>query len=124
MMDHNLFLIKHLLILREQVAAFDCDLVSNERFFDFSNVWEALHMKLPDGLLGILKPKLSQSQVDSKKDIEAELKAACEALITNLTAHITQPLSTLNGQIGEFLSRPGVDRAQLKDQPFMAAEQL
>jgi len=124
LMDSQLFLIKHLLVLREQVAAFECDLVANEKYFNFSNVWEALHLKLPDGLLGILKPKLHMTQIDSKKDMEAELKAACELLITNLTAHLTQPLAAWNTQIDDFLKRAGSDRASLKDQSFMALDHL
>jgi len=81
-------------------------------------------LKLPDGLLGILKPTVSYSQVDSKKDIEAELKMACEGLIATVTTHISQPLASLNAHIGDYLARPQVDRATLRQQPFMSNEAL
>lgn len=124
MMDSQLFLVKHLLLLREQVANFECDLVVSNNYFNFANIREALNLKLPDGLLGILKPTVYTSEVDSKKDIEAELKSACESLITNLAAHITQPLVALNTKIGAFLATPGVNKATLKEQPFMRADDL
>lgn len=96
----------------------------SEKYFNFANLWEALNLKLPDGILGILKPTVYHAEVDSKKDIESELKAACEALITNVTAHITQPLAAVNTKIGHFLASPGVDRSSLKDQGFMQPDEL
>jgi hypothetical protein len=94
----------------------------SERHFEFSNFWEALQLKLPDGLLGILKPKVHYTQVDSKKDIESELKGACELLITSLTAQLVQPIAVLNSELDQFLSTN--DRSTLSVQSFMAADRV
>ena len=109
-----------------------CDLY--DRYFLVLKSFEALNLKLPDGILGILKPTIYQSEarssfqllsaafsclkwtvceVDSKKDIESELKSACETLITNITAHITQPMAAMNGKIGNFLATQ-VEQSSLK----------
>lgn len=45
-------------------------------------------------------------------------------LITNLAAHITQPLARLNIEMGDFLAGPYGDRVKLKDQPFMQTDKL
>jgi len=36
--DRHLFMVRNLLTLREQVASFECDLVSREKVLDFSKV--------------------------------------------------------------------------------------
>ena len=38
-------------------------------------------------------------------------QSACETLITNITAHITQPMAAMNGKIGNFLASSQVEQS-------------
>eukprot|EP00339_Tiarina_fusa_P009055 CAMPEP_0117008848 /NCGR_PEP_ID=MMETSP0472-20121206/8208_1 /TAXON_ID=693140 ORGANISM="Tiarina fusus, Strain LIS" /NCGR_SAMPLE_ID=MMETSP0472 /ASSEMBLY_ACC=CAM_ASM_000603 /LENGTH=818 /DNA_ID=CAMNT_0004710987 /DNA_START=23 /DNA_END=2479 /DNA_ORIENTATION=+ len=94
-MDADLFLVKHLLILREQLSPFDIDLRSVERQLDFSDAGKAVSrflanrnrrlfsMSTENALVSLLREGVSvnEESVDSKRDLEEALRTACNAFI-------------------------------------------
>ena len=96
-MDADLFLVKHLLILREQLSPFDIDLRSVERQLDFSDAGKAVSrflanrnrrlfsMSTENALVTLLREGVSvnEASVDSKRDLEEALRAACNDFIDN-----------------------------------------
>ena len=101
--DAHLFLVQHLLILREQVSPFDLELRAVERQLDFSEAGKAmakflanrnrrlLSMNTENAIVTLLREGVSvqESSVDSKRDLEDALRNACNDFI----AHAVQSLA-------------------------------
>nr|CAN61484.1 hypothetical protein VITISV_043019 [Vitis vinifera] len=81
-MDGQLFLIKHLLILREQEHLRRI-LRGQASLFDWSR---------STSLARTLSPRVLESQIDAKKELEKSLKATCEEFIMSVTKLVVDPM--------------------------------
>lgn len=108
-MHSDLFLVKHLLILREQLSPFDIELRSVERQLDFSDAGKAVarflanrnrrvfSMSTENALVTLLREGVSvqEASVDSKRDLEDALRSACNAFIDHTSQSIAKDLLAL-----------------------------
>ena len=102
--DGHLFLIKHLLILKQQIVAFDIEYVTPDVSFDFSGVtntfWE---LRERGGLFdprnlwrfigGGLLPKVVENMLDAKVELDGRLRTVINDFIRSYASRMTNSVS-------------------------------
>lgn len=106
----NLFLVKHLLTLREQLSPFDLQWQTVERQLDFSEAgtavarfWANRNRRVfsmstnENALVSLLREGVSiqESRVDSKRDLEEALRSSCNDFIGDTTKTLIGDISGL-----------------------------
>ncbi|CAD5121956.1 DgyrCDS10413 [Dimorphilus gyrociliatus] len=139
-LDGLLFLIKHLLILREQIVPFHVDFSVKETALDFSKIKDAaagllsarsklFALNSNNALLKFIfdgTPQVTETFIDSKKEVDTQLKKSCENFINHATQYLVAPLMAFLDKADRCLnmSKDGGPDVKLRNQPFATPQVL
>ncbi|XP_076096896.1 conserved oligomeric Golgi complex subunit 3-like isoform X2 [Mytilus galloprovincialis] len=147
--DGQLFLVKHLLILREQIAPFHADFTIRETSLDFSKFKDPSLHSILDAAYGLMHsksklfqfnsnnavlqfilegtPQVTEYFVDSKRDVDQELKKTCEEYIHYVTELFISPLQMFLSRANVVISmksEENIKSVSLSSQPFATPEKI
>ncbi|KAJ3129149.1 Golgi transport complex subunit 3 [Nowakowskiella sp. JEL0407] len=130
-LDFQFFLIKNLLMLREQIIPFDLSFVRKEEGVDFQEMIDAfssvlspskwgfntLSNALSVGIKAATDPKITQSFTDSKLEVDVELKRVCERFIMETAKDCVEPVSSFILKVSAFRNSRDL-KSQLRKDPL------
>ncbi|KAF2121768.1 Sec34-like family-domain-containing protein [Lophiotrema nucula] len=101
--DSALFLISHLLLLKQQIVAFDIEFVTPETDlqYDFTSItntfWELRSrggLFNPRNLASLLIPKVVENMLDAKAEVDVRLRAAIQEFTAQFVGRMTSAIAT------------------------------
>lgn len=134
--DSQLFLLKQLLILKQQVIAFDIEFVTPEIHFDFSNLtntfWE---LRERGGLFdprnlfrlvgGGLLPRVVENMLDAKAELDGRLRTVINEFTNQYAERMTSPVSEAASRRKDFQGGSAVQAVRLsieKEVPLLRSK--
>ncbi|CAO3654870.1 unnamed protein product [Mucor hiemalis] len=132
-LDGELFLIKNLLVLKEQLAPFEANLVHAGKTLDFSHVTDSLSsfqqqkslMFNPNALIGLAQrgmPRVVEVSLDSRREIDSQIKNVCEEFINNCVNSSVEPLTAFLIKLSAIL--PAAVVTKMADDELSSNQQL